>query len=150
MKAKANIAPKLITPGTQPPTESIFGDDDYVLRWCAQWRSYRAKQLQNWAEHDIATMYNNLPNPATFDQLTDPMGKMFELQEHLGTVVPRTMQLARELLRVVLIILAYRQEHPEGTLAAGPILPIIRNVIDALENLDGRMPLVVAGGTADE
>jgi len=51
------------------------------------------------------------------------------------------MLLARELLQMVVTILAYRGEdpNPESTLGNGPVLEIVRNVADALGDCDPEM-----------
>ncbi len=43
------------------------------------------------------------------------------------------MLLARELLGVCVTILAYAYEDPESTVAQGPVLKILRNVLDSLD-----------------
>ena len=63
---------------------------------------------------------------------------MHQLEELLSMAKPRTMLLARELLGICVTILAYEGEDPEGTLAQGPVLEIVRNVISSLEHHDFR------------
>ena len=63
---------------------------------------------------------------------------MHQLEELLSMAKPRTMLLARELLGICVTILAYEGEDPEGMLAQGPVLEIVRNVISSLEHHDFR------------
>jgi hypothetical protein len=55
---------------------------------------------------------------------------MKELEYHLGEMKPRTMLLARELVRVAITILAHRRKdpNPESYLGNGPVLDILHNV----------------------
>jgi hypothetical protein len=63
---------------------------------------------------------------------------MKEIENLLAEIgKPRTMLLARELLGVCITILAH--EDPEGTLAEGPVLEIVRNVVEALEHCKAEM-----------
>ena len=63
---------------------------------------------------------------------------MSDVEDWLGRVKPRTALLATELLRIVLTILVHREEDPDprATLSTGPVLEIIRNVIESLQQLD--------------
>lgn len=40
--------------GKADTLKSRFGDDEYLLKWCAEWRAARAQQEKNWAEHSLA------------------------------------------------------------------------------------------------
>jgi hypothetical protein len=125
-----------------PPTESkptkVYGDDDWLLRMCSQWRFVRALQQKNWAEHDEATLFSSLPD-ANIELDTEPLDRMKDLEFHISRMEPRTTMLARELLGVAATILAFSKEDPESVLAQGPILEIILNVKNALEHCDGTM-----------
>jgi hypothetical protein len=41
------------------------------------------------------------------------------------------------MLGIAVTILAYAEEDPEATLAQGPVLYLVRNVVEALNELDG-------------
>jgi hypothetical protein len=119
----------------QPP-KSKFGNDEPYLKFCAEWRAARAQQEKNWAEHEAATMWGTLPD-AHLDLDTKPLTHMKELEDILGEVEPRTMLLARELLGIAITILAH--ENRESYLAQGPLLDILRNVVQSLEYCKGEM-----------
>lgn len=118
--------------GPAKPPKSKLADDYYLLKWCTEWRAARAQQQKNWAEHELATMWDTVPND-NIELDTEPLGKMKDLQEILATDVgrPHTLLGARELLGVVVTILAH--EDPGSTMAKGPLLEIVRNVVSALE-----------------
>ncbi len=124
--------------GTTKPPKSIFGDDEWLLRMCAEWRAARAHQQKNWAEHELATMYGTLPD-AHIKLDMEPLDRMHELEYHLSQAKPRTVLLARELLGIAVTILAHAGEDPEATLAQGPVLDIVRNVVEGLNYCKGEM-----------
>jgi hypothetical protein len=117
--------------GPAKPPKSRFGDDDNYLKWCAEWRASRAQQQKNWAEHNAATMWGTTDKHIELD--TDPLDRMHQLEWHLAMAEPRTMLLARELLGIAITILAHGGEDPDATLAQGPVLDIVRNVVKALD-----------------
>jgi hypothetical protein len=124
--------------GPAQPPKSIFADDDFLLRQCAEWRAARAQQQKNWAEHEAATMWGTLPD-AHIKLDLEPLDRMKEIEGLLATDVgvPRTMLGARQMLGMAVTILAY--EDPKGTLAEGPVLEIVRNVVGALEHCKAEM-----------
>jgi hypothetical protein len=124
--------------GPAQPPKSIFADDDFLLRQCAEWRAARAQQQKNWAEHEAATMWGTLPD-AYIKLDLEPLDRMKEIEGLLATDVgvPRTMLGARQMLGMAVTILAY--EDPKGTLAEGPVLEIVRNVVGALEHCKSEM-----------
>jgi len=127
--------------GTPPPPETLedhFGNDAWMLRICAKWRALRAQQEKNWAENEVATGWGSLKS-CDFDRT--PLEQMAALQHHLAGFKPRTVLLARELLRICMTILARQKEDPEHVMADGPILEIVRNVVAALEFLDNETRL---------
>jgi hypothetical protein len=129
-------------PPAQPPKiptlKDNFGDDDWILKMCAEWRAARAQMQKNWAEHDLANGWGTLPD-ARIKLDSEPLERMHELEWHLSSAKPQTMLLARELLGMCVTILAYEGEDPEGTLAQGPVLEIIRNVISSLNHQKATM-----------
>ena len=124
--------------GPAQPPKSILADDDFLLRQCAEWRAARAQQQKNWAEHEAATMWGTLPD-AHIKLDLEPLDRMKEIEGLLATDVgvPRTMLGARQMLGMAVTILAY--EDPKGTLAEGPVLEIVRNVVGALEHCKAEM-----------
>ena len=66
---------------------------------------------------------------------------MHEIEFHLEQMEPRTVQLARELLGIAVTILAHQGEDSESTLAQGPVLEIVRNVVSSLEWLKAETKL---------
>jgi hypothetical protein len=122
-------------PPAQPP-KSMFGNDEPYLKFCAEWRAARAQQQKNWAEHEAATMWGTLPD-AHIELDLEPLNRMKELEDTLGQIEPRTMLLARELLGVAITILAH--EDRESYLAQGPLLDILRNVVQSLEYCKAEM-----------
>jgi hypothetical protein len=119
-----------------PPTppESLdtkFGDDGWLLKWCAEWRMARAQQQKNWAEHELGNGWGHLEDSVKLD--LSPLHRMHQLEFHLSQCKPRTILLARELLGICVTILAHQNEDPDHTLSQGPVLEIVRNVIASLE-----------------
>jgi hypothetical protein len=114
----------------------VYGDDAYLLKWCAEWRAARAQQQKNWAEHELANGWGALPDAHLHLDL-EPLIEMCNLESLLVDVEPHTVLLARELLGVALTILNHAGEDPEHTLADGPVLDIVRNVLAALNHMDG-------------
>jgi hypothetical protein len=109
-----------------------FGDDEYLLKWCAEWRAARAQQQKNWAEHELANGWGTLPDSHLNLDL-EPLQRMQELESLLAEAKPRTILLARELLGIAITILAHEGEDPDSVLAHGPVLDIVRNVGSSLE-----------------
>lgn len=131
------------TPPPPPEAQTLkdwFGDDDWALQMCARWRMERAQQQRIWAEADLKFGWGFLVAPG-FDIDTAPLDRMHWLQEQLSIVEPRTMLLACELLRLCATILAYEKVDSESTLAHGPVLEIVRNVLNALEHVSGTVPV---------
>jgi hypothetical protein len=122
----------------QPEKPKSPYQDEWLLKWCAEWRVARAQQLRNWAEHEAATMWGTLPDKGIHLD-TKPLHQMKELESLISEMKPETLHCAREMLGVVITILAY--EDPKGTLAEGPLLDIVRNVVNALEEIDGTIVL---------
>ena len=130
------------------PPESKFGNDEFLLRMCAEWRACRAQQQKNWAENQAADLYGTLPSRNLPELDMSPLQHMREIENVFADWEPRTMLLARELLRVCITILAHHHEDPESVLAAGPALEIIRNVVGSLDYCDGEMKIGSKGKAA--
>ena len=124
------------TPPAYEPPKSKFGHDETYLKWCAEWRMARAQQQKNWAEHEAATMWGTLPDK-DIELDMEPLSRMHELEYILAMQKPHTMLLALELLGICITILAH--EDPKATLAEGPVLDIIRNVVHSLEYCKNEM-----------
>lgn len=132
------------TPGARPKKSPAlsdrFGEDDWILKMCAEWRSCRAQQQKNWAEHELATGWGHLPDAGvTLD--FEPLNRMHQVEHHLARAEPRTVLLARELLGMCVTILAHQYEDPEHTLAQGPVLEIVQNVIKSLDAIKSDTPI---------
>ena len=129
---------------TQPaePPQSKFGNDEWLLKLCAEWRVARAQQQKNWAEHQAATMWGTLPDNYSPELDLSPLERMKELENLFAEIgEPRTMLLARELLGVCVTILAHVHEDPESTFAQGPVLEILRNVLNSLDSCKAEMEI---------
>ncbi len=125
-------------PAPKPVTlQSVFGDDAYLLKWCADWRAARHQQEKNWAEHELATGWGHLES-AGHELDRAPLELMEMIQGHIAECEPRTMLLAREMLGMCLTILVQQIEHPDHVMAQGPVVEMLRTVISSLEALDGR------------
>ena len=83
-------------------------------------------------------MWGRLPD-AHIKLDLEPLHRMYELEYQLAMAEPRTVLLARELLGIAVTILAYAGEDPEGTLAQGPLLDLVRNVVKSLDYCKGEM-----------
>jgi hypothetical protein len=84
-------------------------------------------------------MWSTLPDNGIELDL-EPLSRMQKIEDMLVTVgKPNTMFLATELLGICVTILAHVHEDPESTLANGPVVEIVRNVVDSLEWRDRDM-----------
>src|SRR5262245_45139764 len=108
-----------------PTLKDHFGNDDWLLEICAQWRIVRARQQQIWAEHEQATGWGYLSDE-NIQLDTTQLRRMREIEANLAQAQPRTALLATELLRIALTILTRQVENPEHALAEGPVLEIVR------------------------
>ena len=115
------------------PTNSKqnFGDDEFLIKACADWHVARAKQQLIWAENGAATMFGSRGCQGVD---TEPLERMRKLHDVLAQAQPRTLFLAQQLLSVVATILAH--EDREAFMAQGPLLAIVRNVEKALDYCD--------------
>jgi len=121
--------------------DSLFGRADaFGLRTCARWRMVRAQQNINWAKNDEDGGYGFLMSGGGLD--LKPLEEMHECEYSLASLEPKTMKLATELLGVCITVLAAQLEDPETVMGSGPVLEIIRNVKNGLENMPGQTKLV--------
>jgi hypothetical protein len=111
--------------------------DDFVITMIRDWRIARATQQIEWAQNQHADGFGTRESTdrksLTFEGLT----KMHEMESHLANWVPASVMAAREMLRVAIEIMAWAHVDPEATLAGGPVLDIVHNVTEALDNLHG-------------
>jgi len=117
-------------PSAEPPRF----EDAAILKMTADWRTARAQQQKNWAEHDLATMWGN----AEWIRVDlEPLDYMQKLEARLAQCKPRTMLCAGELLRMAVTILSH--EDRDSVLGQGPAREVVCNVMHALEYLPGDM-----------
>src|SRR5262245_44092377 len=90
--------------------------DDSILRACARWRLYRATQQMEWARNALQNLCDGSEPYADLSALD----RMQAAEHFLSMSQPETTLGAREMLRVVLTILAHRVEAPETYMAEGP------------------------------
>jgi hypothetical protein len=121
-------------------TNTVFGPDEFPLRLCSEWRASRARYQMNCAEHNAANLFGSLPDRDLSLDL-GPLARMKEIETVLSGWAPESVSAAREMLRVVVTILATRGEDPGGTLGDGPILEIVRHVVESLEYLDDEIQI---------
>jgi len=129
---------------TQPAEwpKSKFGNDEWLLKLCAEWRAARAQQQKNWAEHKAATMWGTLPDDHSPELDLSPLERVKEIENLLAEIgKPQTMLLARELLGVCVTILAHAYEDRESAFAQGPVLEILRNVLDSFQWCEADMQI---------
>lgn len=119
---------------TEPP-------HDPALEQAAEWKVARAKALLEWATADAASGFMT-KNVAAYEVDQSHIAAMDECADWLAKLEPVTVLGAREMLNVVLTILAYREIFPDqDRLSDGPILQILRNVRQGLDWLDGEIVL---------
>jgi hypothetical protein len=117
---------------------SGFGENDLLgLKLCADWRIARYQQQINWTKYDLASTWGMSSTDASPD--TDPLKRMKKIEGYLAEEAPNVMLHARELLNVCITILSHAYEDPDGRLADGPVLEILRNVVLSLDYCDGDM-----------
>jgi hypothetical protein len=129
-------------PPTAPPKPETLRThfaDAYLLEMTAVWRASRAQMQKNWACHEIATGYGWLDDRIKLDR--EPLETMLTMESRLAECEPRTMLAAREMLRMCVTILAMQVEDPQHTMAQGPILEIIRNVLTSLDAVKSDLPV---------
>ncbi|HEU0040279.1 MAG TPA: hypothetical protein VFR76_13505 [Verrucomicrobiae bacterium] len=131
-------APPTEPPKPAPTLKDRFGNDAWPLEMVAEWRARRAQMQKNWALHEFADGWGYL---SSHDLDQEPLHRMQTIESHISICEPRTVLLARELLRMCVTILAHGNEDPESVLAQGPVLEIVRNVITSLEAMHGDMPI---------
>ena len=108
--------------------------DDTVLRAAARWQRARAETLLRYAQSEEITLFGTVDGGRAA-----PEKAHRELEDGidwLGRLEPTTVRDAREMLNVVLAVLAHREtdSDPESSrLANLPILPILRNIPNAME-----------------
>jgi hypothetical protein len=132
------MRPRIPPSGPKQPKSKI--EDDWILKLCATWRMERAQQQKNWAAHELATRWGTLDSK-DIKLDTGPLGRMQEIEHHLANLTPCTMLCAREMLGMGVTILAHAGEDPESTLANGPVLDIVRNVIQSLDYCKAEMSI---------
>lgn len=114
-------------------------NDTLVLQIAANWRFARAQAMVCWADHDVKGLFGLREHRAA--DVGECINTMTRSLSLLATFEPKSARGAREVLRIAVEILAYREIDPEATLAEGPVLQILRNVLKASEWLDGNTPL---------
>src|SRR4029079_11373798 len=92
------------TPPPEPPPrppalKDHFGDDDWILQMCAEWRVARAQMQQNWAVHEFQCGWGYLPDK-DIELDSKPLDTMQRHEYPLAMCKPGTVLLARELLRM--------------------------------------------------
>ncbi len=110
-----------------------FGQDGGYLEMCAKWRVLRAQQQINWAMHRLETGWDKFPGADDVELDTNPLFQMKDIESTLATVTPRTALLARELLDICVTILSCGDDA--SVLGEGPILEMVKNVKDAIDQL---------------
>lgn len=115
--------------------------NDFVLATCTAWRVERALQIAEWARREDADGWGNLPSVDLPEHDLTHRDLMLVLQDRLARFEPKTVLGAREMLGVVIEILAHQPINPEWCLSKGPLLEIVRNVMHGLDNLPSLMPL---------
>jgi hypothetical protein len=119
--------------------------DWYILTACSGWRLARASLLVAWAKEDEETVFGH------FDEAGDYNGMIEQIRIHKDRLSetlnvlehnpPRTIEGVREVLRVVVEILATRAADPEGFVGGGDLLQMVRQVEGALQHVDGDTPV---------
>jgi hypothetical protein len=71
-------------PTSPEPPKNRFGNDEWLLKLCVEWRVARALQRRNWAEPNLTTMWGTLPHA---DDLPD--AQAFELTTPNAPLSPR-------------------------------------------------------------
>jgi hypothetical protein len=103
--------------------------DETLLEVAATWWLARNSALHHWAKSDKESLFgireNELEAPVEDLAMMKQAGEVFPLK-------PNTIMGARESLRIALEILETRERDPESTLAQGPALEIIREVIEEM------------------
>lgn len=114
--------------------EKKFGHvDATVLKWCAEWRVARARQLAHWAEYDLKVNWpDTLSTAAEIALDLSALEEMRELESLLAEQRPHTVATAVEMLGIAIDILTCRERKKESSMGEGPVLEILRNVEESL------------------
>jgi len=115
-------------PPRKTPSENF---EDYMLGLCAEWHGARAQQMKHWAEQDRVNLFGTKPDAVEIN--LSWLERMQEIEGYLIDVRPRTVRLAREMLRICLVTVAHEQVDPGSSLAKGPIAEILRNVLWSMD-----------------
>lgn len=124
----------------QPPPPPSPSTNDWILQLVTDWKIARAEQEIEWAQHQLAIQWGNIPDAHIPSPTNKALEQMLECEGHLANLEPRNMIAARALLDVAIEILAYRQINPESYFANGPVLELVRNVRLAIDWVNGFTP----------
>lgn len=117
--------------------------DQLVLTACAEWRLARLRAQLIWAENDRASLFCAAKDRDDARTSAEELARMREFEDQLAELRPYTFRGAEQMLGVAAEILAHASYRPDESLAIGPLLAIVVNVRDALEqHLDGGARLV--------
>lgn len=123
------------------PTERQMDKEakDFDLDIIARWHIAHRKAQLRWAEMDLQSRFDT--REKTLDADYEALQEMERAEALIADHEPRTVEGARRFIEMALTILEHRESHSEHTLSQGPVVQIIQNAFNALDWLDGRIPL---------
>lgn len=109
--------------------------DDTILGLVGVWKLARSELRLTWADYDYRFRFYTIED-AESCTFGDQFAQIGSAEGHLAQCQPRTTLGCQHILEAVVDILQERQRDPDHTLANGPVIELILNVIRALEYRD--------------
>lgn len=109
--------------------------DRGLLEMIGDWRIHRAQQTLVWAQNEQRESLGD----TSYEVDTNELGMMKTLEDLIGAAEPKSMRAVVKMLGVAHTILSH--EDPKAYMADGPVVEILRNVIEALEYCDSGEPV---------
>lgn len=129
-------------PAAEPAGRSPFSDiEETTLTMIAKWHAARGSYMVKSALFDAETRFGHVSACSVSFDDTD-LDLMEGFAGYLGQAEPGTILSAREMLGVVIAIMAHAEVDERHPLSTGPVLAILRNVRNALLRCTGTELLV--------
>jgi hypothetical protein len=129
-----SLAGRLAPPADDQHPTPWLEADRHVMHTIIEWRISRATVELMQAQGDARECVGiREPMPSKGCATIDYYDRYRAIEHALTVFKPGTVRSARAMLDIVLTILAASEVDPDGALANGPVLDLVRNVRDALK-----------------
>lgn len=149
-KVSGNIAAAVARPNAASESDGGSSGGEIIgpiLTMICDWRMERGAFQKAVALFDQSTNFGRLADADDLPSGSHEFENMRSVMGLLATARPGTIAEAREILRMVIEILAWREVDPGSPLSEGPLLELVRNVLHRLDRTDGDIRL---GGDSDD